>query len=254
MSVIAQRPVVSDSLSLSLTRSGARRILLACGIAFAILWIGMDITASILYDGYSYRDQTVSELSAIDAPTRPFWFAFGTLWSLLVIAFAIGVWQSAGATRALRIVAGLLIAYAVITLTAGPFSSMHQREVLAAGGATLSDTVHLIVTAIGVFTFLLEIGFAATAFGKWFRLYSIATIVVMLAFGVITSVYAPQVQANEPTPWVGVYERINAYGYMLWVMVLAVTLWNKPTSPNSQLPITFKSNSQRRPRAGWEWE
>jgi hypothetical protein len=238
MGVIAPRPVVSDSFSLSLTRSGARRILLACGIAFAVLWIGMDITASVLYDGYSYRDQTVSELSAIDAPTRPFWFALGTLWSLLVIAFAVGVWQSAGATRALRIVAGLLIAYAVITLAVGPFSSMHQREVLAAGGATLSDTLHLIVTAIGVFTFLLEIGFAATAFGTWFRLYSIATMLVMLAFGVITSVYAPQVQANEPTPWVGVYERINAYGYMLWIGVLAVRLWRKPVWSISQAAAT----------------
>jgi hypothetical protein len=50
----------------------------------------------------------------------------------------------------------------------------------------------------------------------------------MLVFGAITSFYAPEVQANEPTPWVGVYERINAYGYMLWIVVLAVMLWKKP--------------------------
>jgi hypothetical protein len=56
----------------------------------------MDVVASILYDGYSYRDQTVSELSAIGAPTRSFWFAFGSVWSGLVIAFGVGVWQSAG--------------------------------------------------------------------------------------------------------------------------------------------------------------
>jgi hypothetical protein len=205
-----------------------RRLLLACGIAVAVLWIGMDIVASILYNGYSYRDQTVSELSAIDAPTRAFWLALGTLWSVLVIAFAVGVWQSAGRTRTLRIVSGLLIIYAVITLIVGPFSSMHQREVLAANGATLTDTLHLVVTGIGVLTFLLEIGLAATAFGKWFRVYSIATIVAMLVFGAITSVYAPQVQANEPTPWVGVYERINAYGYMVWIGVLAVVLWRTP--------------------------
>jgi hypothetical protein len=87
------------------------------------------------------------------------------------------------------------------------------------------------VTAIGVFTFLLEIGFAATAFGTWFRLYSIATIVVMLVFGAITSFYAPQVQANEPTPWVGAYERINAYGYMLWIGVLAGLLLRQQRPP-----------------------
>ena len=103
-----------------------------------------------------------------------------------------------------------------------------SRNIRYASGATSSDTLHLTVTGIGVFTFLLEIAFAATAFGKWFRLYSIATIVAMLVFGAITSFYAPQVEANEPTPWVGVYERINAYGYMLWIVVLAVVLWRKP--------------------------
>ena len=227
MSVVAHRGVVTGTLS-SRTRSSWRQLLLGCGIAFALLWIGMDVVASIVYDGYSYRDQTVSELSAIGAPTRPFWFTFGSVWSALVIAFGVGVWQSAGPRRSLRLVSGLLIAYALITLTVGPFSSMHRREVLAAGGGTLSDTLHLVVTGFGVLTFLLEIGFAATAFGTWFRFYSIATIAAMLVFGAVTSFYAPEVQANEPTPWVGIYERINAYGYMLWIVVLAVMLWKEP--------------------------
>lgn len=225
MSAIAERSAVRPIQSAGIE---LRQLLLGCGIAYALLWVGLDIVASILYDGYSYTDQTVSELSAIGAPTRPLWMAFGVVWNVLVIAFAAGVWQSAGSTRALRVVAGLLIANAMVGTVLGPFSSMNQRQVLAAGGATLSDTLHLVVTGIGVFTFLLEIGFAASLFGRRFRLYSIATIVAMLVFGAITSVYAPQVQANEPTPWVGIYERINAYGYMLWMVVLAVTLWRKP--------------------------
>ena len=228
MSVVAHRADFR-ALSPGISRLSGRKILLGCGIAFALLWIGMDVVASIVYEGYSYADQTVSELSAIGAPTRPFWFALGSVWSALVIAFGAGVWQSAGPRRSLRIVAGLLIAYALITLIVGPFSSMHRREVLAAGGGTLSDTLHLVVTGFGVLTFLLEIGFAATAFGRWFRFYSIATIAAMLVFGAITSFYAPEVQANEPTPWVGIYERINAYGYMLWIVVLAVMLWKKPS-------------------------
>jgi hypothetical protein len=238
MSTIAHRATVTHTLSAGVARVSARQFLLVCGMASALLWIGMDVVASILYDGYSYRDQTVSELSAIGAPTRPFWFAFGTVWSILVIAFAVGLWRSAGETRALRIVAGLMITYAVIMLIAGPFSSMHRREVLAAGGATLTDTLHLVVTGIGVFTFLLEIACTATAFGKWFRVYSIATIAAMVVFGAITGVYAPQVQADEPTPWVGVYERINAYGYMLWIFVLAVALWKKPVRSISRAAAT----------------
>jgi hypothetical protein len=31
-------------------------------------------------------------------------------------------------------------------------------------------------------------------------------------------------KANEPTPWIGVWERINIGVYMLWVVVLAIAL------------------------------
>lgn len=228
MSVGAQRPILGQAHIPDIGEAGWRKALLACGIASSLLWVGMDVVASLAYDGYSYADQTVSELSAVGAPTRTFWLVSGSLWNFLVIALAAGVWESAGRKRALRVVAGLLTATAILNLTVGPFSSMHQREVLAAGGATLSDTLHLIVTGVGVFAYLLEIGFAATLFGGWFRIYSIATILAMLGFGFLTSLEAPDVQDNGPTPWVGIWERINAYGYMLWVVVLAAILLRRP--------------------------
>jgi hypothetical protein len=92
---------------------------------------------------------------------------------------------------------------------------MHQREVLAAGGATVSDTLHLVITGIGVFTFLVVIACAMSAFGRRFRIYSVATITAMLVFGTLTSLYAAEVESNQPTPGVGLYERINAHGYAL---------------------------------------
>ena len=48
-----------------------RRLLLICGILASLLWIGTDIVAGVLWEGYSFVDQAVSELSAIGAPTRP---------------------------------------------------------------------------------------------------------------------------------------------------------------------------------------
>jgi hypothetical membrane protein len=186
----------------------------------------MDVVAStLLYDGFSYADQTVSELSAYDAPTRTFWLVGGVLYGVLAIAFAVGVWQSAGRSRALRVVAGLLATHAVVLLLVGPFSSMHQREVLAADGATFSDTLHLVIVGVGGIVFLFEAGFAASALGKGFRVYTLATVLASLVFGYITSSSAADVQANEPTPWVGIYERVSAYGYELWLVVLAVSLW-----------------------------
>jgi hypothetical protein len=71
---------------------------------------------------------------------------------------------------------------------------------------------------------LLAIGAAAAAFGTRFRLYSLATLVILAAFGASTFLDAPRIAANLPTPWIGVWERINLGVFLLWVVVLAVTL------------------------------
>jgi hypothetical protein len=97
---------------------------------------------------------------------------------------------------------------------------MHLRGV----EGTLTDAMHAMLTGVGVFFILLAIGFGATAFGKQFRLYSIATILMLVVGGVLTGLDAPRLAANLPTPWMGVWERINIFGYMLWVVVLAITL------------------------------
>jgi len=199
-----------------------KQILLYCGILASLLYGVMMI--AIRYDGYSIADQVVSELSAIGAPTRPLWLRLGFVYQALMIAFGIGVWIMAGRKRSLRVVAALLlIAYGVAGFI-WPFSSMHQREVLAAGGGTMSDTMHLILSGVTVPSNLLILGFGAAAFGKGFRIYSIATLVVLLAFGTLTGMGAPDVQANLPTPWLGIYERILIFAFLVWLVVLAVIL------------------------------
>jgi hypothetical protein len=81
-----------------------------------------------------------------------------------------------------------------------------------------------------VFLMFLAIGFGAAAFGRRFRRYSIASIVVLLAFGALTFLEAPRLQTNLPTPWIGLWERINISVFLLWVVVLATVLWRSGTS------------------------
>jgi hypothetical protein len=90
--------------------------------------------------------------------------------------------------------------------------------------ATLTDTMHIVFAAIVVPLILLAIGSGAPAFGRRFRLFSIATLVVVFAAGALTGMQGPRVAANEPTPWIGVIERINVGGYLVWVAVLAIAL------------------------------
>ena len=95
---------------------------------------------------------------------------------------------------------------------AGPFSPIHLREALTAGEGTLTDTMHGIITIVLVLFMLLAIGFGAAAFGKWFLLYSIATVLLLAVFGVLTGLDQPQLVADLPTPWMGVWERIVRSG------------------------------------------
>lgn len=78
-------------------REPVRTILLTCGIASSLLYGAMMWV--IRYDGYSPLSQTVSELSAWGVSTRSLWIVLAALYELLMLAFAVGVWASAGQSR-----------------------------------------------------------------------------------------------------------------------------------------------------------
>ncbi len=199
-------------------------ILLTCGILAALLYIGSDILAALRWESYSYLNQSVSELRAIGAPTRPFLLPILAIYSLLEIAFGLGVWRAAGGRRSRRIAGALLIALGILDLSA-MFFPMHLRAELQATGRTLTDTMHIVLTGVTVLLIVLIIGFGATANGKWFRIYSYVTIFVLIVMGVWSGFSSEGIEANLPTPWFGVKERINIYGYMLWMAALAFTLF-----------------------------
>lgn len=194
-----------------------RKILLICGILSSLLYVAMNVFMPLLYEGYSSVSQTVSELSAIGAPTRQLWVLLGTVYSLLVAAFGWGVRKSAGRNRFLRIVGVLLLINGICSLFWPP---MHLRG----AGFTLTDTMHIVWSIVTVLLMMLTIGFGAASFGKRFRLYSIATMVILFGFGALTGMEAPKVAANLPTPWIGVWERIGIAAFMLWMPVLAIII------------------------------
>jgi hypothetical protein len=203
------------------------KALLVCGILSSLLWVGADILAAILYTGYSYTSQAISELSAIGAPTKSLLGTTGTIYEVLLFAFGLGVLITAGQKRTLRITGILLITHAVLALVSF-FFPMNLRE----AEKTISDTMHVIFYTLIPLVILFIIWFGSTANGKWFRIYSIGTILILILFGALAGMAGPRIAAGLPTPWVGIYERINTYGYMLWVMLLAVVLLRKKQTEN----------------------
>jgi hypothetical membrane protein len=211
-----QEAVASDRATRLKT---ARKVLLFCGILASLLAIGIDILAAMLYPGYSYTDQAVSELSAIGASTRPLLFASGMVYNSLMVAFGAGVWLSAGQKRSLCVTGALLAAYGLQGFIGWLFP-MTPR-----GGETATtDVMHLIFSGLTVLLILLFIGFGSAARGRGFRLYSIATILTILVAGTLTGMQAQAIREGQPTPWVGLIERSMVYGDLLWVLVLGVVL------------------------------
>lgn len=219
-------PVVLGTLvavPLFSSRQTMRKAALVCGIISSLLYIAINIIVPMQWQGYNSASQTVSELSAMGAPTRTLWMVLSTPYTFLMIAFAWGVWKSAGGNRPLRTAGALMVAYGALGFM-WPFAPMHLREVLAAGGGTFSDTMHITLGAVTEIIYLLALGFVAAALGKQFRIYCIATFVILLVFGILTFLDAPAISKNQPTPLIGVWERINIGVFLLWVIVLAIVL------------------------------
>lgn len=200
-----------------------RKALLICGILSSLLYAAMNVFVPMQWDNYSSAAQAVSELSAIGAPTRPLWVVLGFVYMVLVTVFGWGVRRSAEKNRPLRVAGGLIVAYGLTGLV-WPFAPMHLRG----SEFTLTDAMHIVLSMATLLLMLLAIGFGAAAFGKRFRLYSIATVVIFVVFGTLTGLDAPRISANLPTPLIGVWERINIGAFLLWVAALAVVLMRAP--------------------------
>jgi Protein of unknown function (DUF998) len=200
-----------------------REALLICGILSSLLYAAINIIVAMQWKAYDSASQTISELSAIAAPTRTLWIVLYMPYAMLMFAFALGVWKSAIGNRPLRIAGGLLIAYGALCFVK-PYAPMHLRETLAAGGETLTDIIHIALSMITQIIYVLSVGLVATALGKQFRLYSIITLAIILVFGGLTFLDGPGISKNLPTPMVGVWQRINFGVFLLWVVVLAVVL------------------------------
>jgi len=194
--------------------------LLLCGIFSSAWYVIINIYVPLKYEGYDLASWTVSELSAIGAPTRQLWVLLALLYPLLFAAFGWGVWYAAGQNRPLRVAAVLLLAYSVFNLYWPP---MHMRGVVP----SLTDTLHLVWASVTVLLMIALMAFGAVASGARFRTYTIASIALNILFGVLTFLEAPNITTGGATPTIGIFERINIGVFMLWIAVFAMAILKK---------------------------
>lgn len=204
-----------------------RKILLACGALSSVLYLGADVVAALVYPDYhSFTAQAISELTANGAPTKGLVEPLFVIYNLLVIGFAIGLWMSVQDDR-LRATSAFIAGIGAVGLIAGPFSEMNLRG----SEWMITDTLHIAVTAVIVLCIFGGVMFATSALGGGFYRYSIGTLITLAVFGLIAGLQGVRLAAGEPTPWFGVVERIHIGAYLLWISILAATVW--PARPVS---------------------
>ncbi|MEX1047663.1 MAG: DUF998 domain-containing protein [Actinomycetota bacterium] len=193
------------------SRARFQMALLACGGLYSVLYVvANDLVAATRYKGYSRMSQAISELSATGPPTKPFHIAILPIFSLLLIAFGIGVWKSAHRTRALRVTGGLFIVHGITAVLWLPFP-ITSREDMIEGTAAVNDIGLIVLSAVSVLLILSQIGFGAAAFGRRFRLFSVVTAVTVVVFGALTGMQSSKVSAGGASPWMGLFERISLW-------------------------------------------
>ena len=202
-------------------RISNKALLAAAFPSVAVYGLG-DLVSGLLYDGYSSRDQAISELSAFGSPVRPLMVTAILLHGLLLIAFGAGLWRSAG-RRSLRWTGACLVVAGLIGLPTHTVFAMSSRW-LPAG---FNDVMHIALSAAFSLLVFAALVLSAVAYPGWFRWYAVVTLLVVAGFGAAASFAIQGIEQNI-TPWAGGFERINAYTYFAWIVVLAAKTIQRP--------------------------
>ncbi len=226
-------------------RRVGQRLLLLGGVLSSLLYVATDALGGLLYPGYSFFSQAISELSAIGAPSEPVVGPLYVAYNLLVVAFGAGLLrEESRRSGPLRVVGALLMAYGAIgfvtTALTGTYFRMEQRG----AGSLATDAPHLVITGVLVVLLLLAMGFGAFALGKRFRAYSFATMGIAVLFGAWTGTFAARLGAGEPTPGLGLLERVDVYASVAWPGVLALALLRRPrlSHRDARAPVPRKAD------------
>jgi hypothetical membrane protein len=199
--------------------SVTHKTLLACGVFSSFLYALIDLLAGLNYDGYSFYSQTISELGAIGAP-KPAWLApLFLLYCALMVVFSCAVVMYRRTSESIRAVGLLLLLYMIVGSGTSLFP-LHVR-----GTATLADDMpHIVAGLAATAVILVTMAVGSNALGKRFRVFSWTMFASILVFGALTVPAGVKLAAGEPTPGLGLLERLAYYSILVWIAVFSLAL------------------------------
>jgi hypothetical protein len=214
-----------------------KRMLLLSGFLSSVIYVATDLVASLSYPGYSITGQNYSELLATGSPTRPWMLISAVLYNFLVACFAIAIWKTSQPSYKARVTGVIILGYAILSMVTPLFFQMDMRG----AEPTPNGSLHPLMTAVMSLFIMLSMGSGAFLSGKRFMIYSFATIIIVIVFGLMTVNQVPDLEAGLDTPWMGLKERVNIYLTMLWFAVLSLYLFQQERGGEYQIYTNIKS-------------
>lgn len=195
----------------------SKKALVSAGVAAVVVYVVGDVASGVSYDGYSFRDQAISELSAFGSPVRPVMVTVILVHNVLLLVFGIGLLRAAR-RRSVRWIGGLLVAeFAVVGIPTHTFWAMSSRD----RPKGFNDIMHIAMSAVFSVLVVGMMALSAVAYRGRFRRLTVAAIATVVGFGAASSVAIRGIERNE-TRGAGAFERVNAYAYFAWLVALAV--------------------------------
>ncbi len=194
-----------------------QKILLSCGILAPLLYLGTDLLAGKLNEGYSFSAQSMSELGAAGSPTRPLVVALTLVASAFMIAFGFGVWRTAGPAILPRMRSRLILGNVVAGLAATLLLPNHFGD--AAGIRQPGCSAHVYQRLV----FRVGNGSWGGGVPRLDAFLSVAIPAANILLAILRFATAASSIAGPPV-MIGAQERSMAYSFLLWTMALAIYL------------------------------
>jgi len=199
---------------------GQRRALLLCGALSSLVYVANVVVGGLLTPGYSHVRNAVSELTQAGAPHAVVLGALYVVSGLLLAAFGVAVSLESYRTSRRVVTGGALISlFAVLAALLG---TVFPQDPIGAP-STLPGTMHLVLVGVSVpliVSAILLIGFGLDrTVPRWrrFRHYSVVTVLLMLAGGVLTPI-----SIAGDVELLGVAERITQLAYLTWFTLFSI--------------------------------
>jgi hypothetical protein len=201
-----------------------KTLLLWAGIAAAALYVAIVEIGAELTPGYSHVAQPVSSLyqtgAALALPIAAAFVAYNVLVALFGAGVAMLARDLGGRRARVGVAAGVAI---VLVGVAGAIDDVFAQDPIGTA-ITTTGTLHIVFA--GVASLLTVVAMSLTAGWLLARrdlrvlaIYSVASVVLILAFGPITAA-----ATASSSPIMGLLERVTIFTFTLWMAITSVVL------------------------------